>query len=116
MRWHSWQFSISNGLHVSGEIAAIFGARVGGMRDIRRTSSARMLPDAPTLIPMKAQTPERICGGAVAGRWKFQPNPFANDFRQFVLLRQLRPQEIQNFLRRQCAVRVVPDSNPFHAG
>src|ERR1035437_8429666 len=82
---YSWRILLSNGFHVGGEIAAIFGARVGGVRGVGRKCAARMLPDAPALVPMEAQTPERICGGAVAGRWKFQPNPFANDFRQFVL-------------------------------
>ena len=65
---------------------------------------------------MKAQTPEGICGGAMAGGGKFQPYPLADNLGQFVLLRQLRPQEIQNLLRRQFAVRVVPDSNPVRAG
>src|ERR1017187_4696187 len=105
LRWHSWQFS--SGFHIGGKIAAVFGARVGGVRGIGRTRAARVLPDATALIPMKTQTPERIRGGAVAGLWKFQPNPFADNFRQFVLLRQLRPQEIQNFLRGQFAVRAM---------
>src|ERR1035438_4747143 len=94
---------LSSGLHVSGEITAVFGARVVGVRGVGRTRSARVLPDAPALIPMKAQTPKGICGGAVAGGGKLQPNPPANNLRQFVLLRQLRPQIVQNLLRRQFA-------------
>src|ERR1035441_5944916 len=118
VRWYSWQFFLSSGFHVGGKIAAVFGARVVGMRGIRRTCPARVLPDASALIPMETQTPERIRGGAVAGLWKFQPNPFADNLRQFVLLRQLRPQEIQNFLRRQFAVGVVLGKCPllFRAG
>jgi len=45
----------SNGLHVGDKVAAVFGARVGGVRGVRRTRSARMLPDATALIPMEAQ-------------------------------------------------------------
>jgi hypothetical protein len=56
---------------------------------------------------MKAQTPKSIRGGAVAGGGKLQPNPLADNLGQFVLLRQLRPQEIQNFLRRQFAARAM---------
>ena len=79
-----------------------------------RTRSARVLPNATALIPMKAQTVKRISGGTVAGLGKFQPYPFANNFRQFVLLRQLRSQELQNSLRRQFAV-VVVFSHPLGA-
>jgi hypothetical protein len=48
-----------------------------------------MLPKATALIPMKAKTPKGIGGGAMAAIGKIQPNPTANDFRQFVLLGQL---------------------------
>jgi len=48
---------------------------------------------------MEAQTVKRIRGGAVAGLGKFQPYPFANNFRQFVLLRQLLPQKFQDDMR-----------------
>src|ERR1017187_5326218 len=105
LRWHSWQFS--SGFHIGGKITAVFGARVVGVRGIGRTRSARVLPDATALIPMKAQTPKSIRGGAVAGGGKLQPNPLADNLGQFVLLRQLRPQEIQNFLRRQFAARAM---------
>lgn len=64
---------------------------------------------------MKAQTVKRVRGGAVAGLWKLKPYPFADNLRQFVLLRQLRPQKLQNFLRRQFAV-VVVFSHPLGAG
>jgi len=66
-RWYSWQDFLSGGLHVGGEIAAVFFAGVFGMRGIRRTSSAWVLPNATALVPMKAQTVKRIRGGAVAG-------------------------------------------------
>src|ERR1039458_7083689 len=117
-RWNSWRFFLSSGLHVGGKITAVFGARVVGVRGIRRTCPARMLPDATALIPMETQTPERIRGGAVAGGGKLQPNPLADNLGQFVLLRQLCPQEIQNFLRRQFAVGVVLGKCPllFRAG
>ena len=87
------------------EIAAVFGARVAGMGGIGRTRAARMLPDAMALIPMKPQTPKRVGGGAMIG--KFNPNPLADNLRQFVLLRQLSPQQLQNLLRGQFAVVVV---------
>ena len=46
---------LSSGFHVGGKIAAILGARVGGMTAERVKSSARMLPDTAPLVPMKAQ-------------------------------------------------------------
>jgi len=62
------QHFLSNRFDVSGKIAAVFPARVGGMRSIRCKCAARVLPDTTPLIPMKAQTPERVRGGAVT-RW-----------------------------------------------
>src|SRR5450631_2413180 len=97
----------SNGLKVGDEIAAVFGARVAGMGGKGRTRTARMLPDATALIPMETQTPKGAGNGAVAGGGKCQPNPFADNLREFVLLRQSRPQEIQDLLRGQFAVVVV---------
>jgi hypothetical protein len=104
---------LSSGLDVGGKIAAIFGARVFGVRGERGTRAARVLPDAPALIPMKAQTPECVRGGAVAGLWKLQLNPLADNLGQLVLAGQLRLQQIQNRLRRQFAVRVVFDGHPL---
>jgi len=81
---------LSSGLQVGGKIAAVFGARVAGMRGKGRTRAARVLPDAAALIPMEAETVKSICGGAVAGGGKLQPNPFADNLGEFVLARKLR--------------------------
>jgi len=108
-------FSLSSGLHVGGKIGAVFAARVLGVRGVRRTRPARVLPHATALIPMEAQTVKRVRGSAVAGLGKLKPYPFADNLGQFVLLRQLRPQVIQNLLRRQFAVGVV-FSHPLGAG
>jgi hypothetical protein len=57
---------------------------------------------------MKAKTPKGIGGGAVGAGGKIQPNPTANDFRQFVLGGQLGLEQGQNGLRGQfpvCRVR-----------
>ncbi len=81
-------FSI--GLDVGGEIAAVFGARVAGMGGKGRTRTARMLPDAPALIPMETQTAKGVGDGTVAGGGKCQPNPLADNLGEFVLLRQAR--------------------------
>ena len=99
----------SNGLNVGGEIAAVFDARVERMRGEGRTRTARMLPDATALIPMETQTAKGAGNGAVAGGWKCQPNPFADDFGEFILVRQSRPQEIQDLLCGQFSVVIVSD-------
>jgi len=72
-----------------------------------------MLPDAAALVPMEAQTPERIRGGAMAGGGEINPNPLADNLGQFVLAGQLRLQQVQNCLRPQFAVRVVLDECPL---
>src|ERR1039457_8392 len=113
VRWYSWQFFLSSGFHVGGKITAVFGARVVGVRGVRRTRSARVLPDATALIPMKAQTPKGVCGGAVAGLWKIQPNPFADNLGKLVLAWQFSFQQSQNLLGGQFAVGVVLDGNSF---
>jgi len=81
---------LSNGLNVGGEIRAVFAARVFGMGSKRRARSARMLPDAATLIPVEAKTGKRVCGGAMTLGRKLQPNPFADNLGQFILAGQLR--------------------------
>jgi len=53
-------FIESSGLHIGWEIAAILGARVGGMDAERVEPAARMLPDAAPLIPVKAQRPKHL--------------------------------------------------------
>ena len=63
---------------------------------------------------MEPQTVKGIGGGAVTGFGKFQPYPFAYDFRQFVLVRQFSFEQVQNGLRGQFAVGVVFD--PLGAG
>jgi len=84
---------LSCGQNISREIAAILGAGVGGVRAQRVKLSARMLPDSAPVIPMKAQTPERGSQSLLFGG-QGQPNPFADNFRPFVLLRKLRPQVV----------------------
>jgi hypothetical protein len=48
-----------------------------------------VLPETAALIPVEAQTPEDIGGGAVATGGKIQPNPSPHNLGQFVLLGQL---------------------------
>ena len=74
---------------------------------VRRARTARVLPEATTLIPVKAQTPKGVGGGAVAAGGKIQPNPAANDFNQFVLGGQLGFKQIQDGLRGQLTVGAV---------
>jgi hypothetical protein len=57
------------------------------MNEIRSKRSARVLPEATTLIPMETQAPKGVRSGGVFSGWKIQPNPLSDDFRQFVLLR-----------------------------
>ena len=89
------------------ETRAEFLARIAGMDKIRSKRTARVLPEATALIPMKTQTPEGISGGGVLAGGKVQPYPLPNDFRQFVLLGQLGFQQSQNGVRRQFPVGVV---------
>ena len=51
--------ALSRGLHISGKIGAILGARVGGMDAERVERAARMLPDTAPLIPVEAQSPKQ---------------------------------------------------------
>src|ERR1019366_2738701 len=113
VRWYSWQFFLSSGFHVGGKLAAVFGAGFAGVRRVRRKCATRVLPDATALIPMKAQTVKGVCGGAVAGLWKIQPNPFADNLGKLVLAWQFPLQQSQNLLRGQFAVGVVPAGNSF---
>jgi hypothetical protein len=94
---------------VEGESRArtVFAARVARMDVVRGASPARVLPEATALVPVKAQTPKGIGGGAVAAGGKIQPNPTANDFNQFVLGGQLVFQQVQDGLRGQFTVGAV---------
>ena len=79
----------SSGQNIGGEIAAIFGARVGGMTAKRVKAAARMLPDAPPLIPMETQNPKDTSQtGLACGRY-IEPNPFADNLGQFPKARSL---------------------------
>jgi hypothetical protein len=71
---------------------------------VRGANTAGVLPEATALIPVKAQTPKGIGGGAVSTGGKIQPNPTANDFNQFVLGRQLGFEQVQDRLRGQLTV------------
>ena len=69
--------------------------------------AARVLPNTAPLIPVKAQRPKHLrqhwfpCWGNI------EPNPFADDFGQFVLLGQLCPQEIQDCFRGQSPIQLM---------
>jgi hypothetical protein len=58
--------------------------------------SARVLPDTAALIPMKAKRPEHFGQSGFALRRDIEPDPFADNLGQCVLLRQLRAQKAQN--------------------
>ncbi len=77
------------------------------MTVIRSASPARVLPETTALIPMKAKTPKDIGSGTVRMAGKIEPNPAANDFRQFILVGQLGFQEAQNGLCGQFPVAGV---------
>ena len=77
------------------------------MDGVRSARTARVLPETTALIPMEAETPERIGGGAVGAGGKLQPNPPAHNLSQFVLLRQLSFEQSQDRLRGQFAVGIV---------
>jgi len=70
----------------------------------RGANTARVLPEATALVPMKAKTPKGIGGGAVSTGGKIEPNPAPNDFSQFVLGGQLGLEQVQDGLRRQLPV------------
>jgi hypothetical protein len=94
----------SSWLDVGGKIRAIPGVPVGGMGAERVNQSARVLPDTAPLIPVKAKTPKQLCQCWFSRRRNIQPNPFADDFRKPVLIRQPRPQVIQDRLGGQPVV------------
>ncbi len=107
--------SLSSGLNLGGKLAAIFGAGFAGVRRVGRKCAARVLPNATALIPVEAQTVKRVCGGAVRGLRKIQPNPFADNLGKLVLARQFPFQQSQNLLRGQFAVGVVFNRYPLGA-
>ena len=82
-------------------------ARVAGMNEIRSERTAGVLPQAAALAPVKTKPPKGIGGGSWARGGKIQPNPFPDNFRQFVLVGQLGFEQVQNGLGRQFAVGVV---------
>jgi hypothetical protein len=100
-------FMVISGVKGEGRARTVFATRVAGMDVVRGASPARVLPDATALIPMKAQTPKGIGGGAVGVGGKIQPNPTANDFNQFVLGGQLGFKQVQDGLRGQLTVGAV---------
>ena len=93
--------------NIGGKIAAILGARVGRMSAQRVELAAWMLPDTAPLIPVKAQRPKHLGQHRLPCWGNIEPNPLADDFRQFVLLGQLCPQEIQDRLGGQPTIDLV---------
>ena len=57
---------------------------------------ARMLPNSAPLVPMKPQTPQDPRQVRLPFGRDSEPNPLPHDLGQLVLLRQLRPQVVQN--------------------
>jgi len=100
-------FMVILGVEGEGRAGAVFAARVARMDVVRSASPARVLPEATALIPVKAQTPKDIGGGAVGVGGKIQPNPTANDFNQFVLGGQLGFEQVQDGLRGQLTIGAV---------
>lgn len=95
---------VISGVEVGGRARTVFAARVAGMDRVRGARAARVLPETATLVPVKPQTPESVGGGAVAAGGKIQPNPTANDFRQFILGGQLGFEQTQDCLQGQFTV------------
>jgi hypothetical protein len=81
--------------------------RVVRVDEIRSARTAGVLPQAAALAPVKTKTPKGISGGSVARGGKIQPNPFPDNFRQFVLVGELGFEQVQNGLDGQFAVGVV---------
>ena len=102
-------FIDSGGQNVGWKVAKIFGARVGRMTAQRVKPAAGMLPDTAPLVPMKAQSPKRLCQHRLVCWRNVEPNPFADDLGQFILAWQLRPQAIQDLFRGQPAIGAMPD-------
>jgi len=95
---------VVSGVEGGGGTRTVFAAGVAGMDEIRGARAARMLPKTTALIPVETKTPKGIGGGAVAAGGKIQPNPTANDFRQFALGGQLGFEQTQDRLYGQFAV------------
>jgi hypothetical protein len=89
-------FMAISGVEGGNRTRTVFAARVAGMDVVRGAKAARVLPKTAAFVPMKAQTPKGIGGGAVGTGRKIEPNPTANDFRQFVLRGQLGFEQVQN--------------------
>ena len=90
------------GVHVGGEVTAIFpaGVSVAGWCD----RAARVLPDLAAVVPMKPEF--RQSGGDLVRLLavKLNPNPLAHNFRQFPKLRCLPAHKVQQRFRSQCPV------------
>jgi hypothetical protein len=82
-------FMVVSGVKGGSQTGTVFAARVTGMTVIRSASPARVLPEATALVPVKTKTPKDIGSGTVGAARKIEPNPAANDFGQFKLLRKL---------------------------
>jgi hypothetical protein len=106
---------LSSGENIGGEISAILGARVGGMDAERVKLAAGMLPDTAPLIPVEAKTPKHTGQTGLASGRHIQPNPFADNLGQAVLLWQFCPQVIQNRFRGQTAVGAMPEKFPLRS-
>src|SRR5688572_23890143 len=73
---------LSSGECIGGEVAAISLARVIG-RGCNRNRAARMLPRLAVAVPMKAKLGQRSGDFAGLLLGKSNPNPLANNFRDF---------------------------------
>ena len=60
-----------SGVEVGGKARTVFAARVASVDGARGARPARVLPETAALIPVKAQTPEGVCGGAVGNGHPF---------------------------------------------
>ena len=100
-------FMVISGVEGESRARTVFAARVARMDVVRSASTARVLPDATALIPVKTQTPKGVGGGTVTAGGKIQPNPTANDFNEFVLGGQLGFEQVQDGLRGQFTVGAV---------
>ena len=107
-------FMVISGVEGGDGTGTVFAARVARMDVEKVAKTARVLPKTAALVPMKAKTPKGIGGGAVGTDRKIEPNPAANDFRQFVLGGQLGFEEGQNGLRRQFPIcRMIGEGASF---
>jgi hypothetical protein len=69
---------LSDEFHVSGEVTAVFGARIA--RCAFTPGSARMLPALADFVPMEAKFGQGHRHFARLLLGEGDPNPFANDF------------------------------------